>query len=91
VPGETVLLYMNALGTVTPQVADGAAALSNPLSYSDEYNAGNIFIELDDGVDPLAPANVLFAGLAPGFSLVIPGQFHCAVERPGKRRCIHFL
>jgi len=68
VPGETVLLYMNALGTVTPQVADGAAALSNPLSYSDEYNAGNIFIELDDGVDPLAPANVLFAGLAPYFA-----------------------
>lgn len=68
VPGETVLLFMNGLGTVTPQVADGAAASSNPLSYSDEYNAANILVYLDDRVDPPAQANVTFAGLAPGFA-----------------------
>jgi uncharacterized protein (TIGR03437 family) len=64
--GETVLLFMNALGTVTPGVEDGAPASGKPLSYSDEYNAGNILVYLDDGVDALEPANVVFAGLAPG-------------------------
>ena len=68
VPGETVLLFMNGLGTVTPQVGDGAAASSNPLSYSDEYNAATILVYLDDRVDPPAQANVTFAGLAPGFA-----------------------
>jgi uncharacterized protein (TIGR03437 family) len=67
-PGETVLLFMNGLGTVTPPVDDGAAGLSNPLSYSDEYNASNIFVELDDGVNPFANADVQFAGLAPGYA-----------------------
>jgi uncharacterized protein (TIGR03437 family) len=67
-PGETVLLYMNGLGTVTPSVADGAAAPSNPLSYTDEFNNGDILVYLDDGTDPPAEANVLFAGLAPGFA-----------------------
>ena len=66
VPGETVLLYMNGLGTVTPAVADGAAAGSgDSLSYSDEYNAGNIFINLDDGTGNLPPVDVAFAGLTP--------------------------
>ena len=66
VPGETVLLYMNGLGTVTPAVADGAAAGSgNSLSYSDEYNAGNIFIYLDDGTGNFPQADVAFAGLTP--------------------------
>jgi uncharacterized protein (TIGR03437 family) len=68
VPGETVLLFMNGLGTVTPQVGDGVAGGSNPLSYSDEYNDGSILVELDDGVDPAASATVSFAGLAPGFA-----------------------
>ena len=67
-PGETVLLFMNGLGTVTPAVADGAAALDNPLSYADEYNNSTISIFLDDTVDPPAQANVAFAGLAPGFA-----------------------
>lgn len=65
-PNETVLLYMNGLGTATPQVADGAAASSNPVSYVDEYNNGDLSIYLDDGVDTPAEANVAFAGLAPG-------------------------
>jgi uncharacterized protein (TIGR03437 family) len=65
-PGETVLLFMNGLGSVTPQVADGAAAPASPFSVSDE--AADIFVILSDGVDYPALANVLFAGLAPGFA-----------------------
>jgi uncharacterized protein (TIGR03437 family) len=62
-PGETVLLFMNGLGTVTPQVNDGAAGSSSQLSYSDEYNASEIFVTLDN-----QSADVLYAGLAPGFA-----------------------
>jgi uncharacterized protein (TIGR03437 family) len=67
-PGETVQLFMNGLGTVTPQVADGAAGPSNPLSYSDEYNASEIFVVLADEFGDQVNANVGFAGLAPGFA-----------------------
>ncbi|MCU1263349.1 MAG: hypothetical protein JWO80_6234 [Bryobacterales bacterium] len=62
-PGETVSLYMNGLGAVTPAVADGAAGPSSPLSNV----SGTVAVFLDDGVDPLAQATVSFAGLAPGF------------------------
>ena len=68
VPGETVLMFMNGLGTVTPQVGDGVAGSSAPLSISDEQAAGEILVYLDDGVDTPVQANVLFAGLAPGFA-----------------------
>jgi uncharacterized protein (TIGR03437 family) len=64
--GETVFLYMTGLGTVTPQLADGVAAPDTPFSVSDEE--ADTFVVLDDGVDPEALANVLFAGLAPGFA-----------------------
>jgi len=67
-PGETVLLFMNGLGTVTPQVGDGAAGLSNPLSYSDEFTGDYIIVALDDGVGEPSEANVSYAGLAPGFA-----------------------
>lgn len=66
VPGETVLLFMNGLGTVTPAVGDGVAGPSSPLSNSDE--AAAIAVYLDDGVNSPAQANVQFAGLAPGFA-----------------------
>lgn len=68
VPGETVLLFMDGLGMVTPQVDDGAAASSYPLSYSDEYDFGYLQMYLDDGVNPTEPGSVAFAGLAPGFA-----------------------
>jgi uncharacterized protein (TIGR03437 family) len=68
VSGETVLLYMTGLGNVTPAVADGGAAPSSPLSYSDEFGIGEISVFLNDTVNPLAPANVTFAGLAPGWA-----------------------
>jgi uncharacterized protein (TIGR03437 family) len=64
--GETVLLFMNGLGPVTPQVADGVAAPDGPLSNSVE--AADIVIILEDGVDFPVTVNPLFAGLAPGFA-----------------------
>ena len=66
-PGETVELFMNGLGTVTPPVDDGAAGPSQPLSYSDEFNAGDVLLFLDDGTN-FPQVNVPFAGLAPGFA-----------------------
>jgi uncharacterized protein (TIGR03437 family) len=71
-PGETVSLFLNGLGTVTPAVADGAAGSSNPLSYADGYQSGNFGIFIDDGVDYVngfpPQAKVTFAGLAPGIA-----------------------
>jgi uncharacterized protein (TIGR03437 family) len=64
--GETVLLFMNGLGSVTPQLGDGVAAPSTPLSVSLE--SADIGVFLDDGVDYPAFADVSFAGLAPGFA-----------------------
>jgi uncharacterized protein (TIGR03437 family) len=67
-PGETVQLYMNGLGTVTPQVADGSAAPSSPLSELNATEAADFFVALNDGVDTPVDANVEYAGLAPGFA-----------------------
>jgi uncharacterized protein (TIGR03437 family) len=64
-PHETVILFMNGLGPVTPQVEDGVAAPSKPLSLSVESRSIQVF--LDDGAN-LAFAEVSFAGLAPGFA-----------------------
>ena len=64
-PGETVIMFMNGLGPVTPQVEDGVAAPSKPLSTSVESRSVGVL--LDDGVN-LGFAEVLFAGLAPGFA-----------------------
>jgi uncharacterized protein (TIGR03437 family) len=64
--GETVLLFMTGLGSVTPQLGDGVAAPSTPLSISLE--SADIAVFLDDGVDFPATADVSFAGLAPGIA-----------------------
>jgi uncharacterized protein (TIGR03437 family) len=62
-PGETVQVFMTGLGNVTPEVADGVGAPSNPLSNTVEA----VTVFLDDGVD-FVPTVVSFAGLAPGFA-----------------------
>jgi uncharacterized protein (TIGR03437 family) len=64
-PDETVIMFMNGLGPTTPQVADGTAAPSSPISVSLE--AQDIALFLDDG-QGFTPATVSFAGLAPGFA-----------------------
>jgi uncharacterized protein (TIGR03437 family) len=74
-PNETVQMFLTGLGPVTPQVADGAAAPSSPLSISDETAQTFIYVG-----DEFAPATVAFAGLAPGFAglyqvnFTIPGN-----------------
>jgi uncharacterized protein (TIGR03437 family) len=55
-PGETVLIYLTGLGSVTPPVVAGAAAPSNPLASA---TVPDVFI---DGVK----ARVVFSGLTPG-------------------------
>ena len=57
--GETLQLFVTGLGSVTPAVADGAAAPSNPLSLVDS----DVGI-LVDGVT----ATVTFKGLTPGYA-----------------------
>jgi len=65
VPGETVLLFVNGLGTVTPAVPDGAVGPSNPLSDSDEFDLGELGVILVDAAGNNATGNIQFAGLAP--------------------------
>ena len=64
-PGETVVAYVSGLGAVTPAVNDGAAAPRSPLSASQEFSIGAIYMLLDDGVES-PQVNMSFAGLAPG-------------------------
>jgi len=63
-PGETVLLYATGLGSVTPVIADGAAAPSNPLSTVDD----GVAVAVSDQFGKGRQANVAFSGLAPGFA-----------------------
>jgi uncharacterized protein (TIGR03437 family) len=62
-PGETVSMYLNGLGPVTPQVADGAAAPSSPPSTAVE--AADVSVFLNEQVN-FGTAQVSFAGLTPG-------------------------
>ena len=57
--GETLQLYLTGLGSVTPSVADGAAASTTTLSTVDEH----IYVIVGG-----PQANIAFAGLAPGFA-----------------------
>ena len=67
--GETVLIYLTGLGTVTPAVADGTAGTGSALHPADAdlavYVAGQ-------------QASVVFKGLAPGF----PGLYQINVTLP---------
>ena len=55
--GETVLVFLTGLGSVSPAIADGAVAPVNPLSKT--TGAMNIF------VGGQFVTNISFAGLAP--------------------------
>ena len=67
--GETVLIYLTGLGTVTPAVADGTAGTGTALHNSDA-NA-TIYVGGQQGT-------VVFNGLAPGF----PGLYQLNVTLP---------
>ena len=62
--GETVALYLTGMGVVTPRVADGARAPSNPLSYT----TANPLVYLLDKSGNYKQALIGFSGLAPGFA-----------------------
>jgi uncharacterized protein (TIGR03437 family) len=68
-PGETIVLYVTALGPLSIDLRDGFGAPSNPLAYTIDP-----FDVLVDG----EPCRVLFSGLGPGFvglyqlNLVLP-------------------
>ncbi len=66
-PGEYISLYLTGLGTVTPTVQDGALGPSGPLSWSDLYEAGNLFVSFNDYTNGSAgnAGTIAFAGLAP--------------------------
>jgi uncharacterized protein (TIGR03437 family) len=57
--GQAILLFGTGFGVVSPAVATGAAATANPLSWA----TANVTATVGG-----APADVLFAGLAPGFA-----------------------
>jgi adhesin/invasin len=57
--GAVLALYITGLGPVTPPVADGTGAPSSPLSFATSQVTASIGGR---------PAQVVFAGLAPGFA-----------------------
>ncbi len=77
--GETVLMYLTGLGAVTPPVAAGAAAPSNPLAttplpdvYIDNIKARVVFSGLTPGAAGLYQLNVTIpAGVTAGANVTI--------------------
>jgi uncharacterized protein (TIGR03437 family) len=89
-PNEYISIYLTGLGTVTPQIADGAVPPVPPvgqLSTSDEWTRGNlsspygVFFN-DYGPSPLAstfiPGVIQYAGLVPGLA----GLYQLNVQVP---------
>jgi len=66
-PGEYISLFLTGLGLVTPTINDGAAGPSNPLSYSDLYQAGNLSVFFNDynAGSTGNQGTIQYAGLAP--------------------------
>ena len=58
--GEAIEIFCSGLGTVTPAVAAGVPAPASPLS---RLTRSNLVVTINN-----VQANVLFAGLAPGFA-----------------------
>lgn len=80
-PGETIVLYLTGLGTVSPSVPNGALGPSSPLSYSDLFNAGNLTVYFNDyGANGTAgnQASVAYAGLVP----TLAGLYQVNVKVP---------
>jgi uncharacterized protein (TIGR03437 family) len=62
--GETVALYLAGMGTVSPTVADGAAAPSSPTDNTTATPVVNLY-DLSGNAET---ATVTYSGLAPGFA-----------------------
>lgn len=81
VAGEYISVYMTGLGTVTPAIQDGAVGPSGPLSYSDLFDAGSLFVYFNDygangSVGNLG--NIQYAGLVP----TLAGLYQVNVQVP---------
>jgi uncharacterized protein (TIGR03437 family) len=80
-PGEYISLFLTGLGPVSPTITDGALGPSNPLSFADLYNAGNLDVFFNDyGANGSAgnPGTIQFAGLAP----FLAGLYQINVQVP---------
>lgn len=80
-PGETIVLALTGMGTVTPAVADGAVGPSNPLSYADNFsNADELLVLFNDYINNVTAqqATVSYAGLYPGLA----GLYQMNVQIP---------
>lgn len=79
-PGETIVLALTGMGTVSPTVTDGAVGPSNPLSYANVFTNTtncttttpncNLLVEFNDYLNnsTFQQATVAFAGLYPGLA-----------------------
>lgn len=77
--GETIVLYVTGMGTVSPAIQDGAVGPSSPLSYSDLFDAGNLAVYFNDyTTGGSAAGNVLYAGLVP----TLAGLYQINVQVP---------
>lgn len=78
--GETIVLYMTGLGTVTPAVTTGALGPTDPLSYSDLFSAGNLAVFFNDyTADSVGnQGNIAYAGLVP----TLAGLYQLNVQVP---------
>lgn len=79
-PGETIVLGLGGVGTVTPSIANGAVPLSTTLNYSDDFNNGNLLVFFHDFTNNVffQQATVKFAGLYPQY----PGEYQMNVIVP---------
>jgi uncharacterized protein (TIGR03437 family) len=80
-PGEYISLFLTGLGLVMPAITDGAVGPSNPLSYSDLYNAGQLTVNFNDynAAGSVENAgNIQFAGLVP----TLAGLYQINVQVP---------
>lgn len=77
---EYISLYLTGLGTVTPTIQDGAIGPSNPLSWSDLYNAGNLLVFFNDYPSGSTgnPGTIQYAGLVP----TLAGLYQINVQVP---------
>lgn len=62
--GETIAVYLTGMGSVSPQVQDGAAAPASPLSIT----TATPLVYLLDSSGNYMQALVTFSGLAPGYA-----------------------
>ncbi len=78
--GETIVLGMGGLGSVTPAIADGAIPTYSTLNYANNYNYGELAVYFDDFDNNayFQTGTVQFAGLYPGF----PGEYQMNVTVP---------